>query len=418
MSLTPQTFRLADEPIVIVGAGHAGVQVAASLRELNVRKPIIIYDAQAHRPYVRPPLSKAFVKGEAELETLALRATDFFEKQEISLRLATKVTKIAPSSHSIELENGEAQPYGRLILATGARNRVVSTWPRLSGVHELRDLDDAVAVRKALGQSERIVIVGAGFIGLEFAATAALAGKMPTVVELAPRIMSRSMSNVMSALVEKYHREIGTQFIFGAGVDGFAGDAEGKVTAVRLSDGRHLDAELVLVGIGVVPNDALASAAGLTTEDGIRVDSHLVTSDPRIYAIGDCASFPGAEDGRHIRLESVQNALDQARHVAAHIAGEVRTYSALPWFWSDQGSAKIQIAGFSRRIDEHVAVGPGEPGRHTSIGFRDGEAVVVETLNRPGDHMAARRILGSHRIAREEVGPQFDLRAHAKRAST
>ncbi|MFC3225709.1 NAD(P)/FAD-dependent oxidoreductase [Marinibaculum pumilum] len=397
---------MALSEIVIVGAGQAGLQTAASLRQFGYEGRIRLVGEEKGLPYQRPPLSKAFLKADSDPESLALRNRDFFEKQKIELLDGERVASIDRQAGAVELASGGRLDYDRLVLATGARNRAL---PVPGGDHpdllELRSLDHALAVRDRLGSAGSIAIVGGGYIGLEIAATARGRGLDVTVVEAMDRLMPRTASPALSAHVEGVHRGHGVGLRLGEGVARIATDGEGRIAGVETAAGGLIAAELVLVGIGILPNDALAAAAGLETDNGIVVDSCLRTADPSIFALGDCAAFPapdfggGALPGR-IRLESVQNAVDQAKCVARNILAEPAPYSEVPWFWSDQFDMKIQIAGLTAGSDRQIARLDEEKGRLTVYCFRDGHLAGVETVSNPGDHMACRRLMA------ERLSPQ------------
>ncbi|WP_158813700.1 NAD(P)/FAD-dependent oxidoreductase [Methylocapsa sp. S129] len=404
--------------VVIIGAGHAGVQGAASLREEGFDGTIKLLSAEAHLPYQRPPLSKAFLKGAMEAEGLPLRAAQFYSDKGVDLMLGAEATRIDRSANRVELASGRPLDYAHLILATGARQRPLDVpGIDLDGVLVLRDLTDARALRKRLGAARRIVVVGAGFIGLEIAATAANLGREVTIVEVSPRPLARAVSPATSAFFLEAHQAFGAQLLLGVGVVALHGQ-RGAISAVELSDGALLPADLAIVGIGVLPEDRLARAAGLACDNGIIVNDRLETSDPLISAIGDCALFPSPFVGFPVRLESVQNAVDQARCVARRIVGKAEPYAALPWFWSDQGDLKLQIVGLSHGCDQWVMRGDPQARSFAMFGFRGGELAAVETVNRPGDHMAARRIIGAGLpLSAAQAGdPEFDLRKLAASA--
>lgn len=400
--------------VVVVGAGQAGFQAAASLREAGFGGTLTVVGDEAVAPYQRPPLSKAYLTGKATGETLALRPPGYYADHRIALRLGTRAVALDRAVRQVALASGERLPYDHLILATGARNRTLPVpGADLAGVLQLRTLADADDIRRRLAGVERVVIVGAGFIGLEFAAVAAARAIAVTVVEAAGRVMSRAVSEPVSAFFRAAHEAAGIRFAFGAGVGRIAG-TDGRVAAVETADGRVVPADLVLVGIGVVPNVDLAVAAGLSVADGILVDHALLTSDPSISAIGDCAAFPSAfAGGAPTRIESVQNAVDQARCVAARLTGRAAPYAALPWFWSDQGRWKLQIAGLARPHDRTVTRGDPANGPFSVFCYREGHLVGVESVNRPADHMIARRLLAARAaLAPDQAGdPSFDLRA-------
>ena len=398
--------------VVIVGAGHAGVQVAASLREEGFDGGIALLSAESHLPYQRPPLSKAFLKGHMELDGLPLKAAAFYPDNRIDLLLGETAARIDRTAQRVELASGRTHDYGHLVLATGARQRPLDApGIDLDGVLVLRDLTDARTLRERLGAARRVVVIGAGFIGLEIAATAASLGREVTVVEISPRPLGRALSPAASTFFLEAHEAFGAQFRLGVGVVALHG-RDGAVTAVELSDGALLPADLAIVGIGVLPEDALARQAGLACDNGVVVNALLETSDPLISAIGDCALFPSRLLGFPVRLESVQNAVDQARSFARRIVGRPEPYAALPWFWSDQGDLKLQIAGLSHGCDQWVVRGDPKTRAFAIFGFRGGELAAVETINRPGDHMAARRIIGAKLplSPAQAASLEFDLR--------
>lgn len=408
------------EHAVIVGAGHAGVQVADSLRAKDYRGDITLVCDEHVLPYQRPPLSKDFLAGDKNPEALPLRARSFFAANDITLRAGVAVGAIDRTRRTAVLDDGVELPYSALVLATGAAGRVLEApGVDLAGVHELRTLADAERLRESLTDARSVVVVGAGFIGLEFAATARARGVGVTALEAAARPMGRALSPVMSDYVAQAHRSMGTDLRLGEGLAAVAGRAGAVVAAVSTS-GREYPADLVLVGVGVHPRDELARAAGLAVDNGIVVDVHLRTTDPAVYAIGDCVSFPAGPAGHRMRLESVQNATDQGRHVADMIMGGDDPYVGLPWFWSNQGPLRLQIAGLRRPGDSTVVCGDVRSGRFSVLSFRDEQLVAVESLNRPADHMAARRLLpaGAGPRPGEVARPGFSLKDYARQLAS
>ena len=401
-------------PVVIAGAGHAGVQAAASLREEGFDGEIVLLSDEPDLPYQRPPLSKAFLKGEMDIHGLPLRADAFFRDQRIELRLSVRAERIDRAAQRVETDDGGTIGYGHLILATGARRRWLDA-PGVDhpGVLTLRTIADATRIREGLAPGRKVVVIGAGFIGLEIAATAAGLGAEVTVVEIA-RPLGRAVSSVMSDFFLKAHGGFGAKFRIGRGVTAISG--AGKPEAVVLTDGEVLPADLVIVGVGVTAEDRLARDCGLECMNGIVVDEYLQSSDPAISAIGDCADFPHAALGFRTRLELIQNAVDQAKCVAARIVGKAKPYDALAWFWSDQGDLKLMIAGLPHGVDAWIV--RGDPGTRafSAFGFREGRLAVVELVNRAGDHAAAKRILATGKTVTPEqaADPAFDLRALAK----
>ncbi|MDO9428930.1 MAG: FAD-dependent oxidoreductase [Methylobacterium sp.] len=399
--------------VVVVGAGQAGFQLAASLREAGYADPVTLIGDEADLPYQRPPLSKAYLAGRTDAAGLELRPAAYFSDHHIRHRPSLRVASIDRPGRRLLCAGGEAVAYEHLVLATGARNRVLPVpGADRPGVFQLRGRADADALKAALGEARAVAIVGAGFIGLEFAGICAARGLAVTVIEAADRPMARAVSTDTGAFFVHAHGAAGIRFVFGSGVVAVAG-AE-RAEAVHLSDGTDIAADLVLVGIGVVPNQELAEAAGLAVGDGILVDAFLATDDPAVSAIGDCARAPSRfADGAPVRVESVQNALDQGRCLAARLAGRPAAYDAVPWFWSDQGPHKLQIAGLATPSD--LAVARPLPAGLCVFRFRDGRLSAVETVDRPGDHMAARRILAQGRALSPEdaADPGHDLKALA-----
>ncbi|RFC62181.1 pyridine nucleotide-disulfide oxidoreductase [Fulvimarina endophytica] len=399
------------ERILVVGAGHAAVQLAANLRQEGHEGSIILIGDEPGLPYQRPPLSKAYMK-DGDAERLVLKPQSFFEKNAIERRESARVVSVDRAGRTVRLEDGETIGYDHLVFATGARNaRPPIEGADREGIAELRSLAHARAIRDRLEASMRAIVVGGGFIGLEFAAMAEAAGVATTVLEAGSRLMARAVSPAISARFLAHHRLSGTDVRLGAKVVAIEARQSPDPERVHLESGEVLEGDLVLVATGVRANSELAEAAGLACENGITVDETLSTEDAAVSAIGDCAAVPGAFGARE-RLESIQAATDQARHLARRLTGKGGgAYHAVPWFWSDQGPLKLQIAGLTAEARAFV-----EAGEDMVLGFREDRLVSVETVNRPGDHMAARKILAGDeppsRAALEAVG--FDLRAFAK----
>jgi len=403
--------------VVIIGAGHAGVQTAASLRDEGFDGDIRLIDAGSALPYQRPPLSKAFLKGEAGDDNIVLRGEGFYRDRAVQLTLGERVEAIDPPSRSVHLHGGSRLAYDDLVLATGARARLLPIpGLDLAGVHALRDLADARRLRAELAGGGEVVVVGAGFIGLEFAAVAARLGWSVTVLEAQDRVMARSVSPAMSAAFEAKHRALGVRLLLGDGVAALRGEA-GRVAAVDTAQGRALPARIVVLGVGVVAADGLAAQAGLAARDGVVVDGSLRTSDPRIFAVGDNNRHPNPFFGGLLRLECVQNAVDQGRVAARAILGSSAPYRAAPWFWSDQADFKLQIAGVSSGLTRHVLRGDASSDAFSVFCYEGDRLAVVESLNRPGEHMAARRLIEAGRspTPEEAADPSFDLKALAAR---
>ncbi|MES1975622.1 MAG: FAD-dependent oxidoreductase [Pseudomonadota bacterium] len=381
---------------VIVGAGQAGIQVASSLRELGYADRILLVGDEPWAPYQRPPLSKSYLAGTAPENMLFMQEDAFFEAHRIETRFGARVVAIDRDLHQVNLETGEFLPYDRLVLATGTRNRQLPCVEgAMSGVLSLRTLDDARALADALKSSRRIVVIGAGFLGLEAATIARSRECDVCVIEAGPRPLGRVASTPVSAVVQRSHEAAGVRFHFEESVVAIHGDS-GKVASVEVRSGDRIPADLVLVSIGVVPNVELAAAAGLAVHDGIVIDRNLRTEDAAIYAIGDCASFPFAADGdRMVRLESVQNAVDQARCVAGAIVGSPRAYDQVPLFWSDQAGLRLQTAGLTRGDELIVIRGDAASAAFSAFCYREGRLVAVESVSRLPDHMQARKLLAA-----------------------
>jgi len=402
--------------VVIVGAGHGGFQVAASLRQNGYDGEIVLVGDEPQLPYQRPPLSKDYLSGKIGLDLLLMRPEAFFADQRVELMMGVAVTAIDRAGKTVALSDGKRLTYDHLVLATGARNRVPPLpGIELDGVCYLRNLAETEMLQERLPHCRHAVIIGAGFIGLEFAAIARGKGVPVHIVELVDRVMARVVCPDTSAFFGRKHQQTGVEFSFGARVERIGGEG-GKVNHVVLDDGRTLPADLVLISIGVVPNEELAAAAGLKVENGISVDDHLLTADPSISAIGDCASFPSRHSQRNpVRLEAVQNATDHARCVASRIVGKPYAYEALPWFWSEQGELRLQIAGLTTGFQQVVLRGDYEKGEYSAFCYAGDKLLGIESINKPADHAFARRLLAAGRGVTPEQAADlsFDLRAAA-----
>jgi 3-phenylpropionate/trans-cinnamate dioxygenase ferredoxin reductase subunit len=403
---------VAQGTVLIIGAGHAGFQVGASLRQHGYSERICLINGESHLPYQRPPLSKAYLKGEGRPDSLMFRPDKFYRDQKIEL-IGDRAVSIDRASRKLLLASGSALDYGHLVLATGARNRLIDVPnANLEDVRYLRILDESEALRQRIASARHVVVIGAGFIGLEFAATARAKGVDVDVIELAPRVMARAVTEEISDFFQERHTAAGISIHLGVQATGIESDG-GKVAGVSLSDGHHVAADLVVVGVGVLPNVELAAEAGLPVASGIIVDEQLLTSDRNISAIGDCALFASPRFGGSLRLESVQNATDHARCVAARLTGDAKTYDGLPWFWSDQGDDKLQIAGLTTGYDRVVVRGDRGQRSFSAFCFKSGKLVGIESINRASDHVFGRRILGMNRSIEPEqaADPSFDLKA-------
>ena len=380
---------------VIVGAGHAAGQAVATLRLKKYDGKIILIGDEPHYPYQRPPLSKKFLAGEMPAERLYVKPPSFYDEPNIDVQLGTRVTRIDRAGKTVIKDDGTTCEYDKLIIATGARVRKLDVpGSELAGVHYLRNIQDVTAMHEGMQRDRRMAIIGAGYIGLEVAAVAAGKGLQVTVIEMAERVMSRVVSEQVSDFYEAEHRRHGVNLMLSAGLTGFSGND--AVTGVDLGDGTTVDADLVLIGIGVVPNVELAQDAGLDIDNGIRVDDGCRTTDTNIYAIGDCTNHPNNLLGRQLRLESVQNALEQAKTAAANICGEDLKYAQVPWFWSDQYDLKLQIAGISEGYDRTVLRGDPADRTFSCLYLRDGQLIAIDSINAPKDFMQSKALIASH----------------------
>lgn len=388
----------AGEHVVVVGAGHGGGSVVAFLRQFGWKGPITLIGDEPIPPYHRPPLSKAWLKGEADSTSLALRPPIFYADRAIALRLSCRVAAVDRATQRVTLDTGEALAYDRLILALGSRPRKLALpGSDLPGILELRSAADADRLKAALGPGRRLAIIGGGYIGLEVAASARALGAEAIVIEREERVLARVAGADLSAFFESYHRRQGVVFDLAAQVAGFDGDA-GGVTGVRLAGGRVIPCDAVLVGIGGVANDELARAAGLDCGNGIVVDAAARSSDPQIYAIGDCTNRPLPLYQRHGRLESVPSALEQAKQAAADLCGRAPPAPEVPWFWSDQYDLKLQIAGLPFDAVSTVRRGDPESGGF-AVFHLDADARVqsVEAINAAAEFMAGKSLIASRK---------------------
>ncbi|MEU6573428.1 FAD-dependent oxidoreductase [Streptomyces sp. NPDC046805] len=398
---------------VIIGGGQAGFTAADSLRRAGYSEPITIVDAQDHLPYQRPPLSKAHLGDGAQPASPHFRPADFFAQNQIDLVLDERLVSVDPERRTVTLSAGARLPYTDLVIATGSRLR---SWQApgadLEGVHRLHDMADADALRAGLVGASHLCVVGGGFIGLEVASAARKRGIGVTVIEAGERLMARALTPVSSAAMDRIHRQAGIEIVYGRPVRQVLGQR--RVAGVELDDGRVIDADLVVVGIGSVPAvraDEVGVAGAL--DGALLVDAAMRTSLPHVWGCGDGVNFPLGP--RRLRLESVQNATDQARCVAEGIVNRPRPYVAVPWFWTEQHGRRVQIAGLLDEADECVV--RGEPGADswTVFGFAGGRLVGGESVGAVRDHLAIRSMLGRHinLTADQATDPDFDLKAHS-----
>ena len=392
------------ERIVIVGAGQAAAQACASLRQFGFQGSITLIGEEAALPYQRPPLSKAYMKGDLAEERLYFKPASWYEDQNIDTVLSIRATKIDRSAQTVALEHGGSVPYDVLIVATGSRPRALPVeGADLDGVFDLRNLSDVERIRPRMMAGKKLVIVGAGYIGLEAAAVARQLGLEVTVLEMEDRVLARVTSPIMSSFFETEHTRQGATIKTGARLASLTG-AAGKVTKAVLADGMELDADIVLVGIGILPNVELAEEAGIACSNGILTDRDARTNDPRIFAAGDCAARPLVHYGRKGRLESVHNAIEQGKLAAASIIGKPRPPEDCPWFWSDQYDLKLQIAGLSQDYDQTVLRGDPETRKFAVFYLQNGKLIAVDAVNSPPEFLASKKmIMTGARLAPETL---------------
>lgn len=402
--------------IVVVGGGHGGSQIAASLREKGYDGKLTLITAESDVPYQRPPLSKAYLKT-LDHDLLPLRPESFYVKNDIDLRLETRATAVDLRGEALKLAGGGEIAFDKLALAPGARPRVPAIeGVGLGGVYYLRDAADARKLRTRIHEAETIVVVGGGFIGLEIAATARLLGKTVTILEAADRLMGRVVAPEISRHFLDLHRGWGSDVRLETPVGKLLGE-NGRVIAVETAAGEAIEADIAVIGIGVVPSTELAESAGLEIGNGVRVDDYLQTSRQEIVAIGDCVSFHHWELGRLVRLESVQNAVDQGKTAAATLLGTREPYRAVPWFWSDQGDVKLQMVGLSMDATRSVVRGRSDDGAFSVFHYKDDWLVAIDSVNRAADHMVGRRMLaGGIALTPEQAADEgVDLKALVKK---
>lgn len=385
-----------QERIVIIGAGQAGAQAVASLRAEGFAGAIMLVGDEPFAPYQRPPLSKTYLMGTMERDRLFLKPDAFYAQAECELILGVPATAIDRAARTVALGDGRRLAYDKLLLATGSRvHRIRVPGAELAGIHYLRSVADVDALRPAFKTSKRLVVVGGGYIGLEVAAVARKYGLDVRVLEALDRVMARAVSPPVSAFYERAHREAGVHFHLNTGVEGFEGTD--RLTAVR-AGGKSYPADIALVGIGIVPNMELAKDAGLDCADGIVVDVNCACpADPAVFAAGDCTRHMG-RDGASIRLECVQNAIDQAKHAALAMVGKPAPYREVPWFWSDQYDLKLQIAGLARPGDEIVVRGGPQTRKFAVFHLREGAVAAVEAVNAAPEYLVGRKLIaeGAH----------------------
>ena len=386
-----------SETVVIVGAGHAAGQCVAALKQKKHSGEIILIGEEPWHPYQRPPLSKKYLAGELDAERLFFKPVEAYAG--VDVRLDTRVTDLDVTGKSVRTDAGDMIAFDKLVLATGSQPRQLSIEGcDKSGVHYLRNIADVDAIRSHLAPDSRIVIVGAGYIGLEVAAVAKSIDLDVTVIESADRVMKRVVSEQVSAFFQRVHEENGVKFLMSETIARIEGNA--RVEAVSLQSGGRVPADQVIVGIGVAPNVELAARAGLQVSDGIVVDEHCRASAPDIFAIGDCTKHPNPILGRSLRLESVHNALEQAKVAAANICGDEAAYAQVPWFWSDQYDLKLQIAGISEGFDDTVIRGDMDARSFACFYLKDERLLAVDAVNRPRAFVQSKALIAASKKVR------------------
>ena len=388
----------ADQTVIIVGAGQAGGETAAELRRQGFEGRIVLIGEEAHPPYKRPPLSKAYLAGSVPETSLYVMQPAILEKHRIDFIGGVAVSGIDREAREVKLADGRVERYDRLVLATGGRARPLPVeGANAPNVFLLRSIDDVSRIRERCAEGKRAVIVGGGFIGLEVAAVLLKQGLQVTVLEGLDRVLARVTAPEVSRFFERMHREAGVDLRTGAQLAGFEGAPE--VTAVKLADGSSLPADLVIVGIGLIANTELAAQAGLVVDNGIVVDEFARTSDPLIYAAGDCSNHPSAFLGRRVRLESVQNAMEQGRAAARNIMGKEEPYQNVPWFWSDQYDLKLQMVGVSTGYEQLVLRGDPDTERSFAAFYlKGGKLIAADAVSKPQEFMFAKKLVAEGRV--------------------
>ena len=390
-----------NDRLVVIGTGCAGIELAFSARNAGWTGPITLIGEEPDNPYQRPPLSKAFLTGEAAAESLQLRTAALYKSSKIDLQTGVRAVSIDRETKTVSLGDGTATPYDRLVLATGGRARPLpaaeADAAAASNYFYLRTMADSAGIRARLTPGESLVIVGGGYVGLEVAAAAVKRGMRVTVLEAAPRVLARVTAPIVSGFYEKVHREAGVEILTGEQVESFALSQDGqRIAEVSCASGRRLSADLVVAGIGLLPNAELAAQCGLAVDNGIVVDAGLRTSDPDIFAIGDCTRYFSTIYGRLVRIESVPSALEQARKAAGLLCGKAVRPDAVPWFWSDQYDLNLKMVGLSSGYDHLVLRGSLEQHSFSAFYLADNRVLAVDTVNRPVEFNLSKRLIAEH----------------------
>jgi 3-phenylpropionate/trans-cinnamate dioxygenase ferredoxin reductase component len=389
---------MTDKGVIIVGAGHGGAQAAIALRQNGYAGPVTIIGREPEIPYERPPLSKEYLAQEKPFERIQIRPAAFWQEKQVGMRLGDAVATVDPAAKTVTLESGKALGYDQLIWAAGGDpRRLDCPGGALSGVHVIRTRADVDAIMAALPDVRHIVVIGGGYIGLEAAAVLRKLGRQVTLLEALPRVLARVAGEALSEFYEAEHRAHGVDLLTGVGVTALEGD--GQISGVRLADGKLIDADIVIVGIGIIPSVQPLLAAGAEGGNGVAVDVHCRTSLTNIYAIGDCAAHAnGFADGAVIRLESVQNANDQATIAAKAICGQLIPYQATPWFWSNQYDLKLQTVGLSTGHDQAVLRGDPETRSFSVIYLKNGEVRALDCVNMVKDYVQGRKLVEARAV--------------------
>lgn len=391
--------------VIIIGAGHGGVQAASSLREDGFEGEIIMISDELDAPYQKPPLSKGYLQGKQTAQAILFRSANYYDDNKIDLQLGVRVHQIHTEENQIELSDGSKLDYDYLILATGASNRKLHfNGKKAEKVYYLRNFTDAKVIEEKLNPAKHIVIIGGGFIGLELAALAIEKDKKVMVIEAEDRLMKRVLPEALSKVFYDTHKERGVEMLLGVSV---VDVIDGKT--VELNNGTTLETDLVLAGIGVIVETELTENSGISFDNGVVVNSFQQTSIPNVYAIGDCANHYNPFAKKNLRLESVQNAVDQAKVAAAHILGTPFEYNAVPWFWTNQYHLKLQMAGISFGFDEAIIRQSPKPERFSVYYFKEGKLIAVDSLNRPADHLNARKLLTAGITPTKQQVGDFDF---------
>lgn len=381
-----------SDPIIIVGAGQAAASFINTHVQQGTGQSVLLLGEESYPPYERPPLSKKFLSGDMQADELYLRPASWYADNEIEIRLDTRVDRILPDLQQVETTSGELISYESLVLCTGSRARELP--PTLSGglagIHYLRDIQDSEMLRDALQPGKHLVIIGGGYIGLEVAASARALGVDVTVIEMAERLLQRTSGEETARFLQDLHEQQGVRVMSSTAVSGIHGE-DGRVKQVQLQSGELLELDLVLVGIGSIANTELAEAAGIECVNGIAVDKQCRTSAPGVYAAGDCTSF--VRGNQRIRLESVQNAVDQGDIVAKVLAGKDEQYDSVPWFWSDQYDCSLQIAGLNQGYKQTVVRGNSDDESFSIWYFADHQLLAVDAINDSKTYMIARKLI-------------------------